>query len=233
MPARRSEEIAMKNVLILASLLLVGTSTVSAQPTDEHVPVGGFVDLEWRVFNIGGHVSHGPSVAAGVTFADGAFRVGLGGLGRPGPWNPRTFDVTLADGETYRGQSTLSLRSDGGMFGLHLAGAFEIPRAHLAILLPVTIGYGGFGFYLTGEDRDTPDGRRVSAWENELFRDRDSHIGIVLDAGLRVAFVLRRTPYVRPYVGASFTAVPGFDTMVRSSYSGFSFATGVEVGYGL
>ena len=226
----------MKHVTILALSLLLGVAhapLARAQPAEARVPIGGFVDLEWRVFGLGGHASHGPAVAAGVTFADGAFRLGLGGLGRPGPWNPRTFDVTLSEGETYRGQQTLSLRSDGGMLGLHVAGAFEIPRARLAIMVPVTFGYGGFGFYLHGADRDTPDGRRVSAWENELFDDRDSHIGIVLDAGLRVAFILARTRYVRPYVGVSFTAVPGFDTLVRSSYSGFSGAFGVEVGYGL
>jgi hypothetical protein len=186
--------------------------------------VGGFVDLEWRVMGLAEHVSHGPGFAAGVSFWQGKLRVGIGGISRPGPWNPATFDVTLENGATYRGQQTLSLRSDGAMAGPHIALAFPVPRVPwLAVTVPLTIGYGGFGFYLHGEDRDTPDGRKVSEWEDELFAGRDSHLGVVVDGGLRLNVVLPAEPRIRP----------GFDTVVRDSYAGFSGALGLELGYGL
>ncbi len=51
------------------------------------------------------------------------------------------------------------------------------------------VGYGGFGFYLHGDDRKTPDGRRVSEWEDELLDGRDADANnLVLDVGMRVAY---------------------------------------------
>lgn len=206
------------------------SATVDPTPSSASRRVGAFVDLEWRVMGLGGHVSHGPAFAAGATFFDGLLRVGLGGLARPGPWNPATFSAALEDGTTYRGQNVLSLRSDGMMMGLNVALAFEVPRAPwLVIAFPLTIGYGGFGFYLHDDDRDTPDGRRVSEWEDQLFGGRDSHLGVVIDGGIRLLAVLPRTPWLRPYAGVNVTVVPGFDTIVTKNYSGFSGSLGVEI----
>jgi hypothetical protein len=73
----------MKNriaFLVLAgSFVLVGT-THAAESAQEPVAVGGFVDLEWRMMAVGGHLSHGPGFAAGVSFFDGALRLGLAGI---------------------------------------------------------------------------------------------------------------------------------------------------------
>lgn len=214
-----------------ASVALAAEALESSEP-EEAGAVGAFVDLEWRAFAIGGHASHGPAFAAGVTLLDGHLRLGLAGLGRPGPWNPATFDVTLPNGETYRGKRVLSLRSDGGMSGLHVALALPLAE-HLSLSAPVTIGYGGFGFYLYEDDRTTPDGRRVSEWENDLFGGKDSYLGIVLDAGLRLHWHLEDTPWLRPYVAGYYTAVPNYETLVRDDYSGLSGALGIEIGYDL
>lgn len=196
--------------------------------------LGGFVDLEWRAFGLAGHFSHGPAFAAGVSLWDGTLRLGLGGLNRPGPWNPASFEVTLPNGASYRGQRTLALRSDGAMAGLHMALAFAVPDVPwLSVTLPVTLGYGGFGFYLQGDDRNTPDGRRVSEWENELFAGRDSHLGMVIDSGVRLNLEATQDRWLRPYAALYYTTVPGFDTLARDGYAGFSAALGVEVGHGL
>lgn len=223
-----------RNVLLVYAALAPFAPSARAEAAQPPVAVGGFVDLEWRALALAGHASHGPAFAAGVTLWDGTLRLGVAGLSRPGPWNPATFDVTLEPGVSYRGQHRLSLRSDGAMAGLHAALAFEVPRVSwLAVTLPLTLGYGGFGFYLYGENRHTPDGARVSMWEDELFRGRDSFLGIVLDGGVRLGLVLPERPWLRPYLGVYYTAVPGFDTLVRGSYSGLSTALGVELGHGL
>jgi len=222
-----------KHLLLTNSLVLPCAAAAHAAP-EQPVPVGGFVDLEWRAFALAGHLSHGPAFAAGVSLWNGTLRLGVGGLSRPGPWNPASFEVELPDGQSYRGQRSLSLRSDGAMAGVHAALAFEVPGVPwLALTLPVTVGYGGFGFYLQGDDRKTPDGRRVSEWEDELFGGRDSHLGIVIDAGVRVNWVLDETRWLRPYLGVYYTTVPGFRTIVRSDYSGVSVALGLELGHGL
>lgn len=215
-------------------LVLLGTGISSAHAAEAEAKpaVGGFVDLEWRVMGLGGHVSHGPGFAAGVTLWDGRLRLGVAGLGRPGPWNPAEFEVTLPAGETYRGKRVLSLRSDGAMSGVHVALALPLNHS-LSLAVPATIGYGGFGFYLHGDDRQTPDGRRVSEWENELFGGKDSYLGLVVDAGLRLYWHLDDAPWLRPYVAGYYTTVPNFDTLVRDDYSGLSGALGIEVGYGL
>jgi hypothetical protein len=224
----------MRRMFLLGALPVLFSATARAEEPVAPVAVGGFLDVEWRAFNVGGHVSHGPGFAAGLTLFDGALRLGVGGITRPGPWNPATFAVTLPEGESYRGKRTLDLRSDGGMFGPHVALAFEVPQVPwLAVSLPVTVGYGGFGFYLAGDDRKTPDGRRVSAWEDELFAGRDSFLGIVVDGGARLHWVPTETSWLRPYVAVHYTTVPGFETVVRSGYSGFSSALGVEIGHGL
>jgi len=222
-----------KHILLTNSLVLLCAAAAHAAP-EQPVPIGGFVALEWRAFALAGHLSHGPAFAAGVSLWNGTLRLGVGGLSRPGPWNPASFDVELPDGQSYRGQRALSLRSDGAMAGVHAALAFELPGVPwLALTLPVTVGYGGFGFYLQGADRKTPDGRRVSEWEDELFDGRDSHLGVVIDAGVRVNWVMAETRWLRPYLGIYYTTVPGFSTVVRNDYSGLSVALGVELGHGL
>jgi len=213
----------------------VGVDATQAEPTQAEPSrkVGMFVDVEWRLMGLADHVSHGPAFAVGATFFDGFLRVGIGGLSRPGPFNPATFDVTIPNGGTYKGKSVVSLRSDGAMAGVHLGISQRLPLEGLALQVPVTIGYGGFGYYLSGEDRDTPDGRRVSEWEDELFGDRDSFLGVVIDAALRVRYQPKSLPWLAPYAGAAFTIVPGFETIVSSSYLGVSGIVGVEMGLGI
>lgn len=220
-------------VALVASLPRAARSDEALRAFRE-APVGGFVDLEWRAMGLAEHLSHGPAFAAGLTLLGGRIRIGVGGLSRPGPINPATFDATLPEGRTYRGRRTVNLKSDGAMAGAHVGFSFRMPfLEELAIQIPITVGYGGFGFYLHGDDRHTPDGRRVSAWENELFEGKDSFLGVVVDAGLRVGYQLPSAPWLRPYAGLSFTIVPGYETFVRDDYLGMGGVLGVELGYGI
>lgn len=187
---------------------------------------GAFVGADWRVMRIGGHVSHGPGFQAGLVLWR-HLKVGLAGFARPGPLNPATFRVPTASGAPYRGRSTLELRSDGQFFGLLLAPTFDIGDV-IALEAPITLGQAAFGFYLTGGDRDTPDGRRVSEWENELLDGRDAAIAFGVEAGLRVSFIA--ASWARPYVGAHYFGTVGYDAYVRDDYDGVTFAAGIQLG---
>lgn len=187
---------------------------------------GAFVGFDWRINRIGRHTSHGPGFQAGVMLWR-HLRVGLAGFARPGPINPATFEVTPVDGQTYRGRPTVTLRSDGSFFGLMLAPTVDLGEV-VALEAPITLGQAAFGFYLTGEDRDTPDGRRVSGWENDLLDGRDASIAFGWEAGLRVSFIA--TSWARPYVGAHYFGTVGYDAFVRDDYSGFSAAAGLQLG---
>lgn len=204
-----------------------GAQSPSPPATSPH---GGFVDLGWRAYGLGGHFSHGPAFSAGAILSR-YFEIGIAGIARPGPLNPRTFSVTVPDGGTYRGQSTLNLRSDGAAMGLLLGARLPVRNAPVEFEFPVMIGYGGFGFYLHGEDRETPDGRRVSEWEDELLDGRDADANnLVLDVGVRVALAPKRAPFLRPYIGVHYTLVTPYDTAVLADYSGFSGAIGIRFG---
>ena len=98
----------------------------------------------------------------------------------------------------------------------------------MSVELPLAIGQAAFGFYLPAKDRVTPDGRRVSAWENELFGGKDSSPAIGLEAGIKVAVKLPSAEWLAPYVALRYTWSLGFDTLVRSSYDGPSAALGLQ-----
>lgn len=202
--------------------LLALTAQAAPAPAPTPSPVGVFIDLEWRGNALADHLSHGPGMAAGATFFDDHLRVGLAGFARPGPINPATFPVDVA----YKGEDTVQLRSDGGITGLLVAPGVRIGSVRLDA--PLMVGYGGFGFYLHGENRETPDGRKPSAWENELLDGRDSSFGVGLEGGLRATW--RASEHVQPYVAARYTTVLGYDAFVRSDYAGPSLALGLSVG---
>lgn len=206
------------------------TETETTAPPPVWRRFGGFVGLEWRMLGIGGHLSHGPGFQAGAIFFD-HLAVGLAGFWRPGTINPRTFDFELPDGQTYRGQSQLKLRSDGSVIGVLIAPFHDFRRVPLSVELPVLVGYGGFGFYLHGDDRKVPDDRRVSEWENDLLGDKDSDpVNLVVDVGLRLALTPRKTKHLRPYFGVHYTWVTGFDTTIASRYDGVSGVVGIKFG---
>lgn len=229
---RRKEK--MNRRIVFAALLAVCSSRALAQEPEAPVPrledsgiAAPYLRLGWRVMGIGGHVSHGPEVAAGVLLWN-HLELGFAGVARPGPINPATFQADLG-GATYNGQSQLTLKSDGALVGLLLGFRFQLPGVDwLDVEVPVVLGFGAFGFYIQGEDRETPDGRRVSEWENELFDGRDSSAGFAVDIGLRFA-VHTPLPWLKVSAGLHYMHVLGYDAFLATSYSGFSGSLGVEM----
>lgn len=216
----------MRLRLALASFLLSTAATAPAFASTEDDRIGVFVGMDWRALLLAGHASHGPGFQAGVILWD-HLKLGVAGFARPGPINPKTFEVTPVDGQTYRGQSTVTLRSDGAVIGILVAPTFDVGD-ELNLEIPATVGQGAFGFYLTGQDRETPDGRRVSDWENDLLDGRDASGGLAIDAGVRLNWKL--DTWIRPYVGVHYTTVVGYDAFVRQSFDGPSFLLGLQLG---
>lgn len=182
------------------------------------------VDLEWRGNAYADHLSHGPGVALSWGMLGDHLRVGLAGFARPGPINPATFTLELDT--PYNGKNALELRSDGGAMGLLVQPGTAVGRG-LRLDVPVMLGYGGYGFYLTGEDRETPDGALPSVWEDALMDGRDSAFGLVVDGGLRLT--ARTAHTIQPYVTVRGTTVLGYDAYLADGYAGASVGVGVTV----
>ena len=82
---------------------------------------------------------------------------------------------------------------------------------------------------LHGDDRETPDGRRVSEWENELLDGMDSATSLAIDIGMRASYV-PRAGWWQPYVGVHYLFTPGYEARMKDDYSGFSAVLGVQFG---
>ncbi len=192
--------------------------------------VGVFVASEWRALGLAEHLSHGPAFSAGVSLFGRHLKLGLVAVTRPGALNGETFPTSTVNGASYRGRQRFELRSDGGFIGLLVAPTFELPFApRVSVELPFAVGQGAYGFYLPSKDRVTPDGRRVSEWENELFGGKDSSPAIGIEAGLKVGVRLPFAEWIAPYGALRYSWSLGFDTLVKSSYDGPSAALGLEM----
>ena len=199
-------------------MLLLTLASAQAEPTV-------VVDVEWRAMALAGHFSHGPAVGAGVGLFDDHLRIGLSGYARPGPINPVTFELDVD--EPYRGQDVLALRSDGAVFGVYVAPGLDVSD-RIRLDLPAMVGFGGFGFYLVGDDRQTPDGALPSVWEDRLMDGRDSSFGLGADVGLRLTVAAAQ--HLRPYVAVRFSTIFGYDASLKPDYGGVSLGAGVSVG---
>jgi hypothetical protein len=222
-------EVAMRRcVLLLAVLgsLLWGVAPALAQSAQGVSRARLVLGVEWRGLALARHFSNGPGGHVGVSLLRDHLVIGIVAFARPGPINPETFSVRPADGVRYKGQDKLALRSDGAFVGVYVAPAFRLGK-WVHVELPVAVGQAAFGFYMTGDNRKTPDGRRVSKWENELLDARDSSVCLGLEVGARVA--LEVTPWLRPFIAAHYFHTFGFDTYVRRDYNGPSLALGVQL----
>lgn len=155
------------------------------------------------------------------------FKLGLAGHARPGPINPKEFTVNPVDGQSYKGQEQIKLRSDGAFLGLLLAPGFGLgPGWDLE--LPVVLGQGAYGFYLTDEDRETPDGGRVSVWENQLQDGKDSSVGFGVDGGVKLGYA--PSSFMRLSAGLHYTKLFGYEAFALDNYDGPGASVALEFG---
>ncbi|MEL6674780.1 MAG: hypothetical protein AAFR61_21410 [Bacteroidota bacterium] len=195
----------MKNLLI--SLLALTFCALAAQA--QAPKVGWFIAPEVGGMFHEDHVGRVVGTSFGLTFFQNRLKVGVLGYGRSGPINPREFQVEAANGQTYRGSSTLTLRADHGIIGLLVAPTFKVGK--VALDIPLVIGNMGAGFYFEGEDRNTPDGQRVSVWEDRMMDGRDAGFSILYEGGLR-AFWPVKAEDIALGAGLHYSLTPGWST---------------------
>jgi hypothetical protein len=202
----------MKSCFLFAllSLLLL---PLAAQPGSSPA-VRWYLAPEGSLMLHGDHAGRALGFQTGVSVLRARLQIGFFYYGRSGPINPHTETLALPVGQTYKGQQTLSLRADHGAFGLMLAPQFPLAQGRLILDIPLAFGQMGAGFYLTGENRDTPDGRRVSAWENELMDGQDAAFGYVAEGGLRVRARLGAGSRTSAGLGIHYARTLGWSTAV-------------------
>jgi len=209
------------------------TQTVQEKAPSKPPVMGWFINSQARLMGVGQHVSNSLAIQGGVNLFRN-LQVGLNFMIRSGPINPTTFDITLPEGVTYKGQSKLDLGSEWTIIGLFLAPKVKIPQlAWLELDFPVVIGVGGAGFYLKGDNRKTPDGKRTSVWENKLMDGRDFTFGPAVDLGLRLMFAIPKVSWFRIGLGLHYSILLGYNSFARPEpnfYNGFSGSLNISFG---
>ncbi|MEO1804950.1 MAG: hypothetical protein AAFU33_09075 [Bacteroidota bacterium] len=157
------------------------------------------------------HLGRAVGLQAGVSLFKERLQVGFVYVGRSGPINPHTETLTLPEGTDYKGQSVLQVRADHALTGLVISPQFQLSPT-LTLDIPIILGTLGAGFFLTDEDRLTPDGRRVSEWENELMGNQDASFGIAFEGGIRVRKQLREG--ISAGIGVHYAQSSGWDTFI-------------------
>jgi hypothetical protein len=195
----------MKNILLF---ILFACLAFSVQGQNKG-KIAWFLTPEVGTMFLDGHLGKTVGASFGVQLFKQHLKVGILGYGRSGPINGAAFTTSAHNNLVYKGERQLTLRADHGAFGLMLAPTFKINN--IVFDAPISIGSVGGGFYLFGEDRNTPDGRRVSEWENELMDGRDATFGGMLEFGLR-GFFPTKIQGMRWGIGLHYTTTQGWET---------------------
>lgn len=206
----------MKLFFILFILLITSALGMAQTPNETNTKtatskVGWYISPEISAMFLDDHVGNAIGFQMGFRFFKDRLKLGFFGYGRSGPINTETFAIDLQQGVTYKGKTQLQLRADHGAFGLMIAPSLKFPNTKIEIDIPILIGGVAGGFYLADEDRNTPDGRRVSEWENELFDGKDASFSGLTELGLRILFPTKN-PCVKMGLGLQYTLASDLKT---------------------
>lgn len=199
--------------IIFASCLLAWATFMPAQDSKPS-KIGWYITPEVGVMFLENHIGNTVGTSFGLKVWKDRLKIGVMGYGRSGPINPYTLDTKLADNQTYKGKSSLKLRADWGVIGGMIAPTFKFKKFELDV--PISYGLGIGGFYLHGDDRKTPDGERVSVWEDKLFKGEDASAGGWTELGARVFFPTK-TKGLTVGGGLHYTLINGWKTYADPS----------------
>lgn len=201
----------MKRYTLFLYLLL---TSFSLQAQENSPKVRWFFCPEMSVMVHSNHLGLAPGFTAGASILQERLHVGFFFYGRSGPINGHTERLDLAAGQEYKGQSSINVRADHGAFGIKVAPQFPLMKGKMTLDVPVLFGQMGAGFYLFGENRKTPDGRRVSEWENELMNNSDAGFALMVEGGLRLRFRISDKDRIEAGLGLHYTQALGWETLL-------------------
>ncbi|MEZ4850852.1 MAG: hypothetical protein R3B93_19985 [Bacteroidia bacterium] len=207
----------MKNQFAYIILLLTMTFTfLNSHAQIEKSKTGFYFSPQYSAMLMENHVGNAVGFNLGVELPGRHWAVGMRYYGRSGPINTHAeFPLVLENGQTYKGKSTLQLGADHGYIGLEAAYQFYLFDEQLQVRIPASFGQLGAGFYLKGEDRITPDGRRVSEWEDDLQGNSDAGFGLAGEMGLEAFYQpFKELPYLSFGGGAHFTRTFGYTSFL-------------------
>ena len=199
----------MKHIIYTISLALLSIISLNAQDSLRTKKIGWFITPEIGAMFLEDHVGNTVGASFGMKVWKNRLKIGINAYGRSGPINPKTFTVEAYNGQTYKGSSTLKLRADYGTIGIMIAPTFKLKNVEIDV--PISYGMGGGGFYLVGDDRNTPDGARVSEWENKLMNGEDAASGSWLEFGVR-GFFPTKIKGIQFGAGIHYSMVQGWKT---------------------
>lgn len=204
----------MKSILLTIIAALSATVALTAQDSSRPKGIGWFITPEAGAMFLQEHVGNSVGASFGIKAWKNRLKIGIHAYGRSGPINPKVFTIEAYNGQTYKGSNILDLRADWGTIGVLVAPTFKVGKVEIDV--PLNYGMGAGGFYLFGDDRKTPDGARVSDWENVLMNGEDASAGSWLEFGVR-GFLPTRVDGMQWGAGIHYTMIQGWKTFYDPS----------------
>ena len=199
--------------IILSIIILFGRNLFSQS---EQEKIGFYFQPFYSGMFLENHMGNSVGFNMGLTSKNKKWEFGIRYYGRSGPINDnQTYELVLPEGTSYKGKSILNLAADHGYGGLEIAYNLSLGSESLSLRIPLSVGQVGAGFYLLGEDRETPDGRRVNVWEDELQDGTDAGFGIASELGVQLLYQL--SPKMKNFkilTGAHYMNTYGYESFL-------------------
>lgn len=204
------------SLLTVSALLFIFSAKSIAQDVEVKSGIGFYFNPHYSAMFLDDHVGNAFGFNIGISSKNRKWTAGIRFYSRSGPINEgQEYDLVLADGQTYKGKSVLKLGADHGYVGVEIAYSFRASDDKILVRIPVSMGQVGAGFYLKGEDRITPDGRRVRDWEDDLQEGNDAGFGAALELGVEVFYSpFEDLPYIAFGGGAHYTKTFGYESFI-------------------
>lgn len=178
--------------------------------------LGFYFQPEYSAMFLSDHIGNAVGVGIGMTTKNKKWDIGIRSYGRSGPINTRQlYDLVLPEGTTYKGKSIIKVANDHAFLGFEVAYNLKLKSDRLMIRFPVSFGQFGAGFYLLGDDRDTPDGRRVNEWEDELQGGNDAGFALLSEFGSQVIYqIIPDNRHLNLFFGITHTTTYGYSSFL-------------------
>lgn len=207
----------IQKTIITILLAIISTNVFSQETSDAaDQSLGFYFQPEYSAMFLNNHVGNAVGFGLGISSKNRKWDFGIRYYGRSGPINLNNdYELVLPAGETYKGQSTVTLGADHGYLGLEAAYNIKLKNERVAIRIPVSFGQFGAGFYLRGDDRYTPDGERTSVWEDKLQGGEDAGFGFCSEFGGQLIYQLSaKNEHIHLMLGATYMNTYGYESFL-------------------